>query len=137
MGARLADEADIFPLTVVLQPSEIFAGENIGETEDGIERRAQFMADGSEETRLGVIGGFRLGCLAGDIAAQTLHLGNIGELGDDAAQATCRAANGGHLDTGVHELRLARFRTGLEAEFGGCPLLTLPQDVESLHQFDT
>lgn len=41
MGAGLADEADIFPLAIVLQPAEIFAGENIGKTEDGIERRAQ------------------------------------------------------------------------------------------------
>lgn len=93
----------------------------------------RLVADGGKETRLGVIGRFRLRRLAGDVTAQAFHLGNIGKLGDDAAQPAAGAADRRHLDTRMHELRLTRLCTGLEAEFSGCPVLALPQQVEGLH----
>ena len=34
--------------------------QQIGHAENAVERRADFVADGGEETRLGVVGGFRL-----------------------------------------------------------------------------
>ena len=58
MGAGLADQPDIFALAVVFELAEIFAGQNVGKAEDGVERRAQLVADGGQEARLGVVGRF-------------------------------------------------------------------------------
>ncbi len=49
MRAGFADQADIFALAVVFKLAEIFADQDIGKTENGVQRRAQLMADGGEE----------------------------------------------------------------------------------------
>jgi len=104
MAARLVDERHIFALPVVLQLAEIFAGEDVGKTEDGVQRRAQFMADGGEKPRLGVIGRFRLGGLARALAAKRRLVGYVARLGDDRRRRAIRTRAGCQVRAHVHEL---------------------------------
>ncbi len=49
MRARAVDQIHIFALAIILELAEIFAGEDFRKAENGVERRAQFMADGRQE----------------------------------------------------------------------------------------
>ena len=94
MIARGLDVADIFVLLAV-EVAEIACGEHLGKADDGVERRAQFMAHVGDEIRLRLGGefGLDLGSVEGD---RLLLLGHgdaemIGELADQRTilEPTC------------------------------------------------
>ncbi len=98
MIARLAHDLDILALARVGQRPVDLAEQHVGETDDRIQRRAQFMADGREEAA------FRhfqpgIGLLHhGQFGAQSGHFRIVAQPSDDfsAARATGRwPATGG------------------------------------------
>ena len=137
MRARLADQANIFALTVVFQLAEIFAAENIRKAENGVERRAQLMADGGQKSRLGVICRFRLGGLARRILAKLLILGDIAQLADNRGQAAVHVTARCQFHAHVNELLVtAGNRGALQTQIRTMRIPALAKDIDRLQEDD-
>ncbi len=75
------DVAGIVPVLRASHPAKDFVGDDLGETQDRVQRRAQFVAHIGQEIGLGGVGSFRLEALAQrlvaglfQLARQILHL---------------------------------------------------------------
>ena len=137
MRARLADQADIFLLAVGFEPAEIFAGQHIREAENGVERRAQLMADGGEEARLRLVGGAGFRDALGGLAAERLISGNVAQLGEDGGEFAVRVAQSRQFKAEMKELASLGGAVGpLDAHRRGSGPGTLAKRVEGMHECD-
>ena len=131
MRARLVDQRDVFALAVVLQLAEILAGKDVGKAEDGVQRRAQLVADGRQEARLGVVGRFGLLGLARILVPQPCLVGNVARLGDDRAEPAVGTGQRRHLHAHVHELLGIRLEArAIDADVHGLAHAALAQPVD-------
>ena len=83
MLAGIVDQLRVFLAPRRVQHQRILLHDHLGEADDRIQRRAQLMAHGGEEARLGGVGGFR--GAAREIERLLLHLavGDVAHHGDD------------------------------------------------------
>jgi hypothetical protein len=108
MTAGIAHQADIFALALIGELAEILAEQDIGEAENGVQRRAQLMADGGEEARLGVVCRLRLDRMVLRFDTQLVFDRDIAQLGDDAEQRAIAVAAGGEIGSEMRELAIFR-----------------------------
>ena len=104
MLAGIVDQLSVFLAPRGIQHQCVFLHDHFGETDDGIERRAQLVAHGGEEAALGDVGlfgggarqikGLFLNLTVGDVAHDSHHLGLCRSLG--AGRPTERPA--AHFD---------------------------------------
>ncbi len=88
MLAGIVDQLRVFPAARRIQHQRVFLHDHFGEADDGVERRAQFVAHGGEEAGLGRIR--LLGGGARQIERLFLHLsvGDVAHHGDDLGFGT-------------------------------------------------
>src|SRR6185437_10158102 len=91
MAAADEDVVAVFELPVV-QIAEDFVGEHFGESDDGVERRAQFVAHVGEELALGLAGGF--GGVLG-VLERGLKFAALGDVEENAVGAHLAVAPAG------------------------------------------
>ena len=137
MQPGLVDQADIFALAVVFQLAEIFAREDIGKTENGIERGAQFMADRRQKTRLGIVcllGNRRLLC---GLGTQIGLFGNIARLHKDRAKGQIAIGKRRHLAAHMDKLITGgKDARPLHADIDGRAVSALAQKIDRLQEKD-
>ena len=128
MLAGFVDEPGIFVAAPGIEHERRFLHQHVGEADDGVERRAQLVAHGSEETALAGIGALGLGARFFQRPLLALTFGHITQHGDDfAAVVTAGIADrlferpAAHLDP--HELHgraaIGGGRFAPHAEFDG------------------
>ena len=81
MPAGTADIIGIFHITRMADRPETFGRHHVGKADDGIERRADFMADARQEIGLVGIGGFRRPLGVAQFFFGALPLGNVANHG--------------------------------------------------------
>ena len=74
---EFVDEHGIFVAPLAVEHQLLFLHQHIGEADDGIERRAQFMTHRGEEAALGLIGARGLGMRIDLRLLQSLVLGDV------------------------------------------------------------
>ena len=86
MMAGIVDQAGIFVAALGIEHQRRLLHQHLGEADDGVERRAQFVAHGGEEAALGGVGAFGLGMRASiERLLLRFALGDIAQDGDDLA----------------------------------------------------
>ena len=85
MLAGTVDQRGIFVAALAVEQKLVFLHQHIGEADDGIERRAQFVAHGGEEAAFGVIGALRFGMRVELRLLQALAFGDVAQHRDDFA----------------------------------------------------
>ena len=83
MIARLVDQPRIFQIARSAERAEHLVRHHFGEADDGVERRAQFVAHIGEEARLGAVGLFGEIARLDQFALVGLALGDVAGDGDD------------------------------------------------------
>ena len=83
MQAGIVDELGVFPALGRTQHQSLLLRDHLGEADDGIERRAQLVAHGGEETRLGGIGRFRSAAGLIERLFGKLAIGDVAHHADD------------------------------------------------------
>ena len=83
--AGIVDQAGIFAAAPGVEHQPGFLLQHVRETDDGVERRAQFVAHGGEKTALGGIGALGLGARVLERLLLKLTLGHVAQNGDDFA----------------------------------------------------
>ena len=108
MAAAAQDVAGIIEIALIAQLAEQLAGDDFGKADDGVQRRAQFMAHIGQEAGLGGIGGFgfALGAAQGFLAF--LDDGEVGQEDD-------RAAFGGGAAGHAQPAAIGQFQLGMAA----------------------
>ena len=86
MAAALVDEARIFQIARAAHGSEHLVRHHFGETDDGVERRAQLMAHIGEEAGFGAVGLFRRIAGIDQGAFMRLAFGDIARHRDDVGR---------------------------------------------------
>ena len=120
MLAGIVDQLRVFLAARGIEHHHVFLHDHLGEADDGVQRRAQFVAHGGEEAGLGGIG--LLGGGARQFERLLLHLavGDVAHHGDDLGLgATCLLERpAAHLDPDeVGGNALAAHRVAAQAEF--------------------
>lgn len=135
MRAGLMDQRHVFALAIVFELSEIFACKHVRKAEDGIERRAQFMADGGKEPRFGIVGRLGMCCLGRRLCLQTRLFGDIARLGDNRKEISFSVSKRRHLAVDMCELRAIR-RRPFETDVHGRTLAVQAQRIDRSQEGD-
>ena len=114
MIAGIVDQPGIFVAPLGVEHQRRFLHQHFGEADDGIERRAQFVAHGGEEAALRGIGALGLGARVLERLLLLLALGDVAQHRDDFAAVRVAGIGAGlferpaaHLDPDEFHRRLA------------------------------
>ena len=102
MMSGLADQRRVFVPARLVELHHLFVGEHLGETDDGVERRAQLMTHGGEEAALGGIRALGFLARALDRLFLRLAFGHVADHRDDFALALGIVAVGPIERTAAH-----------------------------------
>ena len=115
MGAAFVDQPRIFEIARRAHGAEHLVRHHLGKADDGVERRAQFVAHIGEEARLRAVGLFGEVARLDQRLLVDLALGDVARHRDDVAGLAlggrCRAA----ADLGPHECAVGALETDLGA----------------------
>ena len=98
MLAGIVDQLRIFLAARRIQHQRVLLHDHLGEADDGVERRAQFVAHGGEETGLGRVGLLGGGARQIERLLLELAVGDVAHHGDDfgfGARGRCDACSSG------------------------------------------
>ena len=85
MLAGIVDQLRIFLAPRGIDHQHVFLRDHLGEADDGVERRAQFVAHGGKEAALGGVGLFGGGARQIERLFLDLSIGDVAHHGDDFA----------------------------------------------------
>ena len=90
MLAGIVDQLRIFLAPRGVDHQHVFLGDHFGESDDGVERRAQFVAHGGKEAALGGVGLFGGGARQIERLFLNFSIGDVAHHRDDFAVRTRR-----------------------------------------------